>query len=154
MGTQVVPEKLEQQAYNSEISQLMSDESVRYEVYEDSLGKRTIGFGHLMTEQDNFIKITPEQALLILRSDYALASRSVDLRYKWASGDVRLILINMTFQMGATGVSKFKNMLKGLQDKDYDKAAAEMLDSKWSRQTPHRSIRLAGRILRLESSWW
>lgn len=149
-----VPDVLEQEAYQSEIAELINDEGLRYKVYKDNLGKRTIGFGHLMLQSDTFTEITPQKALQLLREDYATASKSVEMRYPWADGDVKLVLINMTYQMGATGVSKFKNMLAALEAEKYDTAAAELLDSRWARQTPRRAQRLTGRILSLESSWW
>jgi lysozyme len=50
------------------------------------------------------------------------------------------IIIEMVFQLGETGVSKFKNMIKALEDgPDYQTAAIEMLDSKWAKQTPQRA---------------
>ena len=49
----------------------------------------------------------------------------------------------MVFQLGKTGVSKFKKMLKALKKKDYKEAANQMLDSKWHTQTPERAEGLA-----------
>jgi lysozyme len=44
----------------------------------------------------------------------------------------------MVFQLGKTGVSKFKNMFAALKEYDYTRAAAEMINSAWYRQTPSR----------------
>ena len=49
------------------------------------------------------------------------------------------IIIEMVFQLGKTGVSKFKNMWKALSGVDYTTAAMEMLDSRWAKQTPNRA---------------
>ena len=49
------------------------------------------------------------------------------------------IIIEMVFQLGKTGVSKFKNMWKALSGLDYTTAASEMLDSRWAKQTPNRA---------------
>ena len=136
-----------EQHITSEISQLMIDEGFRKCVYDDSRGLATIGFGHLMLPTDNYKCITYRQAVELLRSDYDYASNSVDTRYSWASGEVRLVLINMTYQMGQSGVSKFKKTLTHLQDEIYDEAAIELLDSRWSSQTQDRALRLAGRIM-------
>ena len=49
------------------------------------------------------------------------------------------ILIEMVFQLGKNGVSKFKNMWKALAEKNYVGASYEMLDSRWAKQTPNRA---------------
>jgi len=45
--------------------------------------------------------------------------------------------------MGCGGVSGFREMIKALKKKDYEKAADEMLDSQWARNHKARSGRLA-----------
>ncbi len=137
----------DQQHRTSEISQLMEDEGFRKCVYDDSRGLATIGFGHLMLPTDNYKCITYRQAVTLLREDYDYAANSVDKRYPWAYGEVRLVLINMTYQMGQTGVSKFKKTLAHLQSEAHDEAAIEVLESRWAEQTKHRALRLAGRIM-------
>lgn len=131
----------------SEIAQLVQDEGYKQCIYDDSRGFKTIGFGHLMLPTDNFKCISPKQAVQLLMQDYAKAEASVDSIYYWASGEVRLVLINMTYQMGTTGVSRFKKSLECMQDEEYTCAAVELLDSRWAAQTPSRASRLAGRIL-------
>ena len=51
------------------------------------------------------------------------------------------IIIEMVFQLGKTGVSKFRNMWKALEQDppQYSVAASEMLDSRWAKQTPNRA---------------
>jgi lysozyme len=53
------------------------------------------------------------------------------------------ILIEMVFQLGMTGVSKFKKMWKALAELNYIGASYEMLDSRWSKQTPNRAKAMA-----------
>ena len=56
------------------------------------------------------------------------------------------IIIEMVFQLGRTGVSKFKNMWKALAELNYVGASYEMLDSKWSKQTPNRAKAMANQM--------
>jgi len=56
------------------------------------------------------------------------------------------ILIEMVYQLGVYGVSKFKKMLIALDSKDYQTASIEMLDSKWAKQTPNRAEDLSSRM--------
>ena len=53
------------------------------------------------------------------------------------------VLISMAYQMGVTGLSKFKNMLTAVELGDFDEAANQALDSRWARQTPERATRHA-----------
>ena len=48
----------------------------------------------------------------------------------------------MYFNLG-NRLFNFVNMLKALEDGNYDKVADEMLDSKWAKQVKGRSIELA-----------
>ena len=131
----------------NEIAQIAKDEGYKRCVYNDSLGLQTIGFGHLILPTDNFKCIDAEKAVTLLIADYTYAESSVDKNYPWASEEARLVLINMTYQMGQTGVSKFKKSLQCMQDKDYMCATIELLNSRWASQTSNRAGRLAGRIL-------
>ena len=53
------------------------------------------------------------------------------------------VILEMVFQLGTTGVSKFLKFFKALRVKDYKTAAAEMQDSRWHSQTPKRCEHLA-----------
>ena len=63
---------------------------------------------------------------------------------------VKGVIIEMVFQLGKTGVSKFKNMFAALNEYDYTRAAAEMLNSVWYRQTPSRCEELANLVRKCE----
>jgi len=53
------------------------------------------------------------------------------------------IIVEMVFQLGKNGVSKFRNMWKALAEKNYIGASFEMLDSRWAKQTPNRANAMA-----------
>lgn len=136
----------EERKIEQEISQLASDEGYRSCIYSDSLGKATIGFGHLIKENTSSC-IDGHEAVERLREDYEYARLSVERNYPWAEGEVKLVMINMTYQLGETGFSKFKDTISYLKQEEYDLAAGEMLNSVWAKQTPNRAGRLAGRIM-------
>lgn len=147
-----------EEVIQSEITQIVIDEGYKRCSYKDSLGKLTIGFGHLVLKDDKLYKnnagkgklcITPSVAVAQLRLDYEYASNSVKSEYDWADEEVALVLTNMTYQLGEAGVSKFKITLDHLKKKEYDEAAGELLNSSWAAQTPKRASRLAGRIMAL-----
>ena len=107
-------------------------------VYDDSLGIPTIGYGFaikdLVLEED----LCDEILLRKLR----ILGKSVMGKFPFFDSlpsDCKDVLMEMCYQLGVTGVSKFKKALKAMEDGDWEKAADEMLDSKWAKQTPNRA---------------
>ena len=125
-------------------------EGYRNKVYLDTLGKRTVGVGHLCVEdfwEDN--KEYEEKFLMeILADDLQNAIKGArELKEEHSCTDIdeiaQEILVEMVFQLGKNGVSKFRNMWKALAEKNYIGASFEMLDSKWAKQTPNRAKSMA-----------
>jgi len=121
-------------------------EGYRNKVYLDSLGKRTVGVGHLCVEDfwEDGKEYEEKFLLTILEHDLKSAIKSAE-RLCSDCPDLddlaKETIIEMVFQLGETGVSKFKNMWKALESNppQYDVAATEMLDSRWAKQTPNRA---------------
>ena len=129
-------------------------EGYRNKVYLDTLGKRTVGVGHLCVEdfwEDN--KEYDEEFLMnILKDDLKNAIEGAERLLKDCpvlDDLAKEIIIEMVFQLGETGVSKFKNMIKALKIPDYQTAAIEMLDSKWANQTPNRAQNMSSEMAAL-----
>jgi lysozyme len=59
---------------------------------------------------------------------------------------VGLIFANMMFNLGMSRLGMFKRFLAAIENRDWQKAADEMADSKWARQVPNRSGRLIKRM--------
>lgn len=55
-------------------------------------------------------------------------------------------MIDMCFNLGLPGFLEFERMLAALNAGDYDRAAQEMLDSKWARQVRQRAYVLAEQV--------
>ena len=128
-------------------------EGYRNKVYLDTLGKRTVGVGHLCVEdfwEDD--KEYEESFLMeILQKDLQEAIRGAkELMEEHGCADIderaEEILIEMVFQLGRTGVKKFKNMWKALSELNYVGASFEMLDSRWAKQTPNRAKDMADQM--------
>ena len=125
-------------------------EGYRNKVYLDTLGKRTVGVGHLCVEdfwEDD--KEYDEKFLLeILEKDLGqeiIGARELMMEHDCIDINEKAeeILIEMVFQLGKTGVSKFRKMWDALSEKNYIGASYEMLDSRWAKQTPNRAKAMA-----------
>jgi len=56
------------------------------------------------------------------------------------------VVVEMVSQMGIKGVSQFKNFINALEAGNYQKAAQEMRDSRWGKQTPKIADTLANKM--------
>jgi lysozyme len=125
-------------------------EGYRNKVYLDTLGKRTVGVGHLCVEDwwDDNVEYEEKFLMDILQKDLQESIRGArELMEEHGCKDIdekaEELLIEMVFQLGRTGVSKFRNMWKCLSELNYVGASFEMLDSKWAKQTPNRAKAMA-----------
>jgi len=130
-------------------------EGYRNKVYKDTLGKRTVGVGHLCVEdfwEDNK-EYSEEMLMNTLKDDLKNAIQGSERLLKDClvlDSLAREIIIEMVFQLGETGVSKFKNMIKALKEgPDYQTAAIEMMDSRWAKQTPERAKAMSSEMAAL-----
>ena len=64
------------------------------------------------------------------------------------------IIVEMVYQMGETGVSKFKKMFKALkkEPKDYEEASSQMMDSRWAKQTYSRARNLSEKMRKTDAT--
>jgi lysozyme len=122
-------------------------EGYRDTIYTDSLGYNTIGYGHLVVE-DGFIpgvQYSKKELEEVFEKDFAIAIQGANKLV----GDFDIVddafgvVVEMCFQLGFPRVSKFKFFLAALKIQDYEKAAEEMLLSKWHEQTPSRCQELS-----------
>ena len=124
-------------------------EGFRNKVYKDTLGKKTIGYGHLCVE-DHWVDgwtYSDVELNKVFDKDFKKAKDGASKLYDGGeiSDTAKEIIIEMVFQLGPTGVSKFKNMWAALKESppNYKTASSEMLDSRWAKQTPSRAKELS-----------
>jgi len=124
-------------------------EGFRDTVYLDSLGKRTVGYGHLCVEDhwEDGKKYDKEYLDEIFDKDFQnAADQCEDLCNDYElelPETITDVLIEMIFQLGIGNVMKFKKMIAALQEQDFETASLEMLDSRWATQTPSRAEKLS-----------
>jgi len=135
--------------------QLEIDEGVKYEVYNDHLGYATFGVGHLVLESDpeygdpigapvsesRVIEAFEQDCENVLRDCHILYEDFDDL-----PEEAQQVIANMMFNMGRPRLSRFKGMKRGVDSRDWNAAADEMVDSAWYRQVTNRANRLVDRI--------
>ena len=128
------------------IEELKRDEGVVLTIYKCSAGKNTIGVGRNVDDRG----ITEDESDYLLGNDIDLCVDELENNFTWYKNlsDARQrVLVNMCFNLGLTRLLGFKKFLAALEAEDWDRAAEEMLDSKWAVQVGPRSTRLRDLLL-------
>jgi len=135
--------------------ELEYDEGCKYEIYLDHLGLPTFGIGHLVTEDDPEhgqevgTPIEEARVIEVFEKDVEVTIGECKVLYDdWDDlpEEVQLIIANMMFNMGRPRLSQFKGMKRGVDARDWNAAADEMVDSKWYQQVTNRADRLVTRM--------
>ena len=98
--------------------EIIRDEGVVYAIYKDHLGYPTFGIGHLVKDSDPEFgqpvdtPVSEERVDEVWEHDYAEHVEECGKLYPDLESypdEVQRVLVNMTFNMGMTRLSKFKN---------------------------------------------
>ena len=131
------------------------DEGVKYEIYLDHLGLPTFGIGHLVRDDDPEFgqpvgtAVSEDRVNECFDKDVEIViddCRQLYEDFDDLPGEAQLIIANMMFNMGRPRLSQFKGMKRGVDARDWDAAADEMVDSRWYRQVTNRAERLVQRM--------
>tara|TARA_R110000803_G_scaffold193253_1_gene256185 strand:- start:1232 stop:1675 length:444 start_codon:yes stop_codon:yes gene_type:complete len=135
------------------------DEGCKYEVYLDHLGLPTFGIGHLVLDGDPEYgepagtTVSEGRVSDCFNADVTTVLSDCEKLYEdfpELPEDVQRIIANMMFNMGHPRLSKFKGMKAGVNARDWQQAADEMVDSVWYRQVTNRAERLVQRMRSVE----
>ena len=139
--------------------ELEIDEGCKYEIYLDHLGYPTFGIGHLVVEHDaeygwgvgtsiDTVRVheTFEQDIKTVLSD---CNRLYE-DFEDLPEEAQRVIANMMFNMGYPRLSKFEGMKSGVDARDWNAAADEMVDSSWYYQVINRANRLVKRMRNIE----
>ena len=124
------------------LAELRRDEGLRLKPYRCTAGKLTIGVGRNLDD----VGISEAEADLLLRNDVARSMADLDEAIPWwrsLTEARQRVLVNMAFNLGATGLLGFRNTLAAIESGNYVKAANGMLQSLWASQVGERAVRLA-----------
>ncbi len=141
------------------IEQLKKHEGFEPDYYQCTAGKKTIGYGRNvdnnpftdeefeMLGRDNFdvIPMTEDEAEILLLNDVRQVEAAITHLLPWnkLSSARQAVCTSMAFNLGTAGFSRFKLMIGAINDAYFDKAAQEMLSSRWAKQVHGRAIELA-----------
>ncbi len=131
---------------NEELKEIMKDikihEGFKPKVYKCTEGYDTIGYGFAIKD----LIIDEDVADLILMKKLFILLERIHIAFAWfkeIDDKAKGVVVNMCYQIGLRGFSKFKKTIYYLETQQYEEAADEMLDSLWAKQTPNRANQLS-----------
>ena len=140
--------------------QLKIDEGCVYEIYNDHLGYPTFGIGHLVRESDPEngspvgTKVSEDRVADAFDDDIEIVLSDCNKLYpdfEDLPEEAQQIIANMMFNLGRPRLSRFRGMKAGVDARDWNRAADEMVDSRWYAQVGRRAERLVDRMREIES---
>jgi len=135
--------------------EIAADEGVKYEIYLDHLGLPTFGIGHLVLDSDPEhgqevgTPVSEDRVNECFDKDVEVVLADCEKLYpdfEELPEEAQLIIANMMFNMGRPRLSQFKGMKRGVDARDWNAAADEMVDSRWYKQVTNRADRLVQRM--------
>tara|TARA_R100000664_G_scaffold34090_2_gene53904 strand:- start:475 stop:885 length:411 start_codon:yes stop_codon:yes gene_type:complete len=120
------------------IEQIKKHEGFRPTVYQCTEGYDTIGYGFAVKD----LYLSKDICDIILTEKLAKLQLDISNKFEWFENSPEVVknaVINMCYQLGLAGFSKFKKTIYYLETEQYQEAAIECLDSLWARQTPNRA---------------
>jgi len=135
--------------------EIAEDEGCKYEIYLDHLGLPTCGIGHLITESDEEHSkpvgtvVEQERVKQLFALDMMVTIDECKVLYSDFDDlpeECQHIIANMMFTMASPRLSQFKGMKTGVDARDWNAAADEMVDSRWYTQVTNRARRLVDRM--------
>ena len=130
------------------VEDIKKHEGFRPKVYECTEGYDTIGYGFAIKD----LTMDEDVATLILMKKLHALLQRITVAFPWfkdIDDKAKGVVINMCYQLGIRGFSKFKKTIYYLETEQYEEASIEMLNSLWAKQTPNRAKELSEEIASL-----
>ena len=129
------------------VQMLRLHEGVRYKVYVCSEGYETIGVGRNISEGG--LGLSKDEVDFLLVNDIERVQNELDRNYPWFANldEVRRdAIIDICFNIGLTRLRGFVNALAAMSRGQYEIAADEFMDSRWSQQVGNRAVEVTEMI--------
>ena len=133
---------------NNLIEMLKLHEGVETYAYKCSENKTTIGVGRNVDKAGG-LGLSDDEVDYLLQNDIDRVILELDSEYDWFSDldDVRQdAMIDISFNLGQTRLRAFKKALSAMSEGDWDEAANQFMDSRWSEQVGIRAKNLTEMI--------
>ena len=126
----------------NELSEMLRrHEGVRDKVYLCSAGYETIGVGRNISEDG--LGLSEDEIDYLLNNDIKRVREELTEEYYWFArlNDARQdAMIDLSFNLGQTRLRGFVKALEAMSREEFENAADEFMDSRWSEQVGDRAV--------------
>ena len=122
---------------------IKKSEGCKLTVYRDSRGFPMIGYGFRLPS-DFPKKISQKTANMLLARETVKAlagAKKIVPSFDSQPKNIKLVLVDLSYNLGASGLSKFVKMLDACNDREYGLMAVELQNSLWYDQVGDRGPR-------------
>ena len=133
------------------VEDIKKHEGFEPKVYQCTEGYDTIGYGFAIKD----LIIDRDVADLILMKKLHTLLQRIAIAFHWfenIDNIAKSVVVNMCYQLGIRGFSKFKKTIYLLETEQYEEASIEMLNSLWAKQTSNRAKELSEQIRALSTN--
>ena len=120
---------------------IQEHEGLRLTKYKDTVGKATIGWGHLILSHENYDTITLEKANEIFEDDFRKHYEQAEQfpGFDKLPFSHKCVVTDLCFNMGGNFYLNFPKFTKYLSEGNSIKAAYELKNSKYAKQVGRRA---------------
>ncbi len=129
------------------VEMLRLHEGVRYKVYLCSEGYETIGVGRNISEGG--LGLSKDEVDFLLVNDIKRVQDELTRNFPWfldLNETRRDAMVDICFNLGLTRLRSFANALEAMSYGQYEIAANEFMDSRWSQQVGNRAVEVTEMI--------
>ncbi len=128
---------------------LMVNEGVKSKPYLCSKNYTSVGVGRNL----DTVGLREDEIMYLLENDIDEVISGLNREFpewQYLPHDARLVICDMTFNLGIKGLMKFKNMISCLLDEDFEGAAYEIENSRYYSQVKKRAMRNIALLLEMD----
>lgn len=137
--------------YGIDMQYIKNNEGLRLKKYYIN-GIPHIGYGHNILVKKTKKTITRHAAEMLFIEDVSIAKQgamNIFKSYKRQPHTIQTLLVDMTYNMGRRGMSRWGDFIDAIDNKNYLLASCIIMKSDWRKQVGDRSYR-AINILKIE----
>tara|TARA_R100001015_G_C4473539_1_gene56403 strand:+ start:45 stop:473 length:429 start_codon:yes stop_codon:yes gene_type:complete len=141
----MIPEELQ-----NVVDEIKKHEGFRSKVYKCTEGYDTIGYGFAIKD----LELDEDVSTLILMKKLLVLLERIYIAFPWfkdIDNEAKEVVMDMCYNLGIRGFSKFKKTIYYLETEQYQEASVEMLDSLWAKQVKGRAKHLSNKIAAISS---
>jgi lysozyme len=138
---------ISQAAVNYATELIIEGEGFSHNVYNDSLGHPTIGYGHklLQHEMGKLTYVTKDQAMQMLKQK--LDAAISETKKSWSNSLNNMsalrtaVILDMTYNMGSVRQNIWPKLHQAVRNCNWEEAGKEIMNSIYANQVKKRAVR-------------